>query len=94
MIRDVASEPTVQISFTDAERLSILPGDMIRIFNDRGEITLPARPDAAIRPGCVAVFNGLWIGEGGTPNFLTKGRETDIGHGTAFHDNRVQIEKL
>jgi anaerobic selenocysteine-containing dehydrogenase len=94
MIKAVAGEPGVQISFADAERMNILEGDLVRIFNDRGEITLPAQPDAAIRPGCVAVFNGLWIEEGGTPNFLSKGRETDIGHGTAFHDNLVQIEKI
>jgi hypothetical protein len=28
------------------------------------------------------------------PTFLSKGRETDIGHGTAFHDIMVEIEKI
>jgi hypothetical protein len=27
-------------------------------------------------------------------NFLSLGRETDMGHGAAFHDNLVDVEKL
>ena len=37
--------------------------------------------------------NGWWIGEGGTVNFLSRGAETDMGHGAAFHDNRVEVER-
>jgi hypothetical protein len=40
------------------------------------------------------VTNGWWITEGGTVNFCSAARETDMGHGAAFHDNRVQVEVL
>ncbi len=94
MIRSVAGEPTAQLSPKDATERGIEEGDNIRIFNSRGEIRISAHIDPGILQGCVAVFNGLWMEEGGTPNFLSKGRETDMGHGTAFHDNMVQVEKL
>jgi len=93
MISSVAGESMAGISIQDSLTHNIKKGDSIRIYNDKGEIFLKARPDPGIRPGCVEVYNGLWINEGGTPNFLTTGKETDMGHGTAFHDTMVQIEK-
>lgn len=94
MIQSVAGEPRAQMSPKDAKERGIRNGDLIRIFNSRGEIRIKANVDPGILNGCVAVFNGLWIGEGGTPNFLSQGRETDMGHGTAFHDNLVEVEKI
>jgi hypothetical protein len=41
----------------------------------------------------VVYYNGWWLQEGGTPNLLSKGRETDMGYGTAFHDCFVQVER-
>jgi hypothetical protein len=40
------------------------------------------------------VPNGWWIPDGGTVNFLSAGRETDMGYGAAFHENLVDIEKI
>ena len=68
-------------------------GTSVRIYNDRGEIRVPARLDWGIKRGCVAVTNGWWSGEGGTVNFCSRGRETDMGHGAAFHDTLVAIER-
>jgi anaerobic selenocysteine-containing dehydrogenase len=61
------------------------------VFNDRGHVRLAALLDPGIKPGCVSVTNGWWISEGGTVNFCSYGRETDMGHGAAFHDNLVEI---
>jgi anaerobic selenocysteine-containing dehydrogenase len=94
MIKAVAGMPVAGMSPEDAGELGLKEGDLVRIFNDRGEIRIKIRPTPGMRPGCVTVFNGLWMEEGGTPNFLSLGRETDMGHGTAFHDNLVSIEKL
>jgi anaerobic selenocysteine-containing dehydrogenase len=93
MIKSVAAKPRMQISPKDAKDRGIREGDMVRIFNDRGEISIRAHIDPGILTGCIAVYNGLWRDEG-APNFLSKGRETDMGHGTAFHDNLVQAEKI
>jgi len=62
------------------------------VFNDRGELRLPVRFDHGLRPGCVSTPNGYWIQRGGTVNFLSCARETDMGFGAAFHENRVEVE--
>jgi anaerobic selenocysteine-containing dehydrogenase len=94
MIRALSPEPVVQIHPSDAGARGLEDADMARIFNDRGEFTVPARLDWGIKPGCVAVTNGWWITQGGTVNFCSLGRETDMGHGAAFHDNLVEVEKV
>ena len=79
---------------TDAKNRNITNGDMVKIFNERGYVNVKAQLDYGIKEFCVLMTNGWWIQQGGTPNFLSKGRETDMGHGTAFHDNMVEIRKL
>jgi len=93
MIRKISPAPFVQIHPDDAQAHGIDDGALTRIYNDRGELRVAARLDWGIQRGCVAVTNGWWAGEGGTVNFCSRGRETDMGHGAAFHDNRVAIEK-
>ena len=93
MIRKMSPAPFVQIHPDDAQAHGIDDGALTRIYNDRGELRVAARLDWGIKPGCVAVTNGWWATEGGTVNFCSRGRETDMGHGAAFHDNRVAIEK-
>jgi len=93
MIRQVSPAPFIAIHPGDARLRNIADGETVRIFNDRGELRLPARLDFGLKPGCVAVTNGWWIAEGGAVNFLSYGRETDLGYGAAFHDNLVEVEK-
>jgi len=94
MIRQFGDRPEVQIHPDDARNRGIDDGDRVRIFNDRGELRVAARLDHGVRPGCIAVTNGWWTTDGGTVNFCSRGRETDMGHGAAFHDNRVEIEPV
>jgi anaerobic selenocysteine-containing dehydrogenase len=94
MIRRLDPAPVVSIHPRDADPRSIGDGDLVRVFNDRGELRLPARRDPGLKGGCVSVTNGWWISEGGTVNFCSAGRETDIGHGAAFHDNLVDVERV
>ena len=39
------------------------------------------------------VHNGWWLSEGGGINVLSCARETDMGHGAAFLDNAVEVER-
>jgi anaerobic selenocysteine-containing dehydrogenase len=94
MIRQFGDRPLGQVHPDDAAARSIVEGDRIRIFNDRGSFEVEARLDPGIKPGCVAVTNGWWISEGGTVNFCSLGRETDLGHGAAFHETLVEIARL
>jgi anaerobic selenocysteine-containing dehydrogenase len=92
MIRDVSPGPVVYIHPGDARSRGIEDGRRVRVFNRRGELRFDARLDHGLKTGCVSVTNGWWISEGGTVNFCSAARETDMGHGAAFHDNRVQVE--
>ena len=52
------------------------------------------RLDFGLRAGCLSLVNGWWLTDGGAVNVLSAGRETDLGHGAAFHDNRVELERV
>jgi anaerobic selenocysteine-containing dehydrogenase len=92
MIRRVDPGPAVRVHPADARARGIEDGTRVRVFNARGEFCLPARMDPGLKRGCVSVTNGWWIPEGGTVNFCSPGRETDMGHGAAFHDTLVEVE--
>ncbi len=93
-IKAIDPEPIATINSGDAINKAISENDFIRVFNDRGELKIKAKIDSSLRPGNIVIVNGYWHEEGSCPNVLSKGRETDMGHGTAFHDNMVDYEKL
>ena len=61
----------------------------MNIFNDRGSLEVEARIDFGIKSGCVYMTNGWWIKDGGSVNFLSLGRETDMGHGAEGHETNL-----
>ncbi|HKI83411.1 MAG TPA: molybdopterin-dependent oxidoreductase [Candidatus Krumholzibacteria bacterium] len=91
-IRQFSPAPFLQMHPLDARKRGITEGSKVRVYNRRGNLELPVRFDAGLKEGCVCMTNGWWISEGGTVNFLSRGRETDMGHGAAFHENRVEVE--
>ena len=93
VIRPFEPGPVLCMGPEDAEGRRLRAGDRVRIHNDRGELFLPLRIDFGIRPGVVVAVNGWELQDGGTVNLLSEGRETDMGHGAAFHDNLVEVER-
>jgi anaerobic dimethyl sulfoxide reductase subunit A len=70
---------TVWINSVDAQARGISNGDEVRVFNDRGEMVLPAEVTERILPGVVAIGEGAWYApdktgadRGGCPNVLIK----------------------
>lgn len=94
VIRQFSEKPLLQMHPLDAKRRNISQGNRARVFNDRGFILIEIDLDFSIKEGCIVMTNGWWISEGGTVNFLSYGRETDMGFGAAFHDNLVQVERV
>jgi anaerobic selenocysteine-containing dehydrogenase len=94
VIKSAAPEVYATISALDARQKGIRNGNKIRVFNDRGSLVIKAKTDQWLRPGCIVIYNGYWHQEGACPNVLSRGRETDMGYGTAFHDNMVDYEKV
>jgi len=93
IIKENSEEPALLISPHDAENRKIFTGSMVRIFNNIGELYCRARISNRMQVGSVLFPNGIWLSEGGGGNHLIEGRETDMGHGAAFHDNMVEVEK-
>ncbi len=93
-IKIIDPEPFATINLSDAMKKGISENDIIRVYNDRGELKIKSKIDASLRPGNIVIVNGYWHKEGSCPNILSKGRETDMGYGSAFHDNLVEYEKV
>ena len=94
VIKENDQYPKVQVSLDDARELELKQDDEVRVFNDRGELIVKADVTARIMKGCVSIPNGWWKLEGACGNLLSAGAETDMGHGTAFHDTMVSVEKV
>ena len=89
-------EPLADIHPTDAANRSIADGDTVRVFNDRGELTLRARIGERVIPGMIAVPSGWWASlspGGSSANALTADGLSDIGGGGDFHDTLVEVRR-
>jgi anaerobic dimethyl sulfoxide reductase subunit A len=91
----------VFINPLDAQARGIRDGDLVRVWNERGELIIPARVTPRILPGVVDIPQGAWwnTGEngvdfGGCINVLTSERWTPFAFGTAQHTTMVQVEIL
>lgn len=86
----------IEIHHEDAQRRGIATGDVVRVFNDRGEVRLPAAVDGAVPPGVVAT-RLIWsklMPDGIGINALTSERLNDLGGGPTFYSCLVEIEKV
>ncbi|AMM91609.1 oxidoreductase [Peribacillus simplex] len=89
-------EPKLHMNAADAKTLGIASGDMVKIWNGRGECLLTAAPGENVLPG-VLVSQGLWRNTPETKqhiNSLTPDRLSDMGNGAVFFSGRVDLEKV
>ncbi|MGB7845780.1 MAG: molybdopterin-dependent oxidoreductase [Candidatus Acidiferrum sp.] len=87
---------TLLIHPDDAAPRQIAPGDDVRITNARGVFFAVADVSDRVRPGVVASTKGRWPGfskEGATINATVGERDSDMGSGAVYHDNRVRVDK-
>jgi anaerobic dimethyl sulfoxide reductase subunit A len=84
-LRNDCYRHAVWISVSDAKARRFVDGDRVRVYNDIGEMILPAYVTSRVVPGTVCIFHGAWykpsehktqlmpdgIDTGGAPNFLT-----------------------
>jgi len=94
-------EPTLEINPTDAERRGISDGELVRVFNDRGQVKVKARLSQGIKPGVVNILEGWW------PEQYVEGHCNELAHdrinpaqqhifqpNAAFFDILVEVEKV
>jgi len=81
----------------DARERNISDGDIIRVFNERGEVLVRARISDRLLAGVVNMPQGYWssLMEGGSSaNALTQDLLTDRGRGAALQEARVQVARV
>ncbi len=94
-----AARQEMWINPIDAQQRGIANGDLIRIFNDRGETQIPAKVTPRILPGVVALGEGAWyapdkrkVDKGGCINVLTSQRPSPLAKGNPQHTNLVEVQ--
>jgi len=100
-------EGFLEISPADAAERGIATGDVVRIFNNRGEMKVRARLTEAIKPGVVNCYQGGWVTKrvkhyiDGHPNNLThqianpaQAIVPNFPSNAAYYDCLVQVERV
>ncbi|HEX8088430.1 MAG TPA: molybdopterin oxidoreductase family protein [Blastocatellia bacterium] len=89
-------QPFILINPEDARLREISDGQMVRVWNDRGECRLVARVSTRVRPGVGCALSIWWnkLSPGDTNvNQTVSQAVTDIGGGATFYDNLVEVAK-
>jgi len=80
--------------------IKVNPGidnDLVRIFNERGEVHCAVQVLPTIRAGTVSLPKGLWrrsTRNGATATALAPDTLSDLGAGACFNDARVEVASL
>ncbi len=87
---------TLLIHPDDAAPRGIAAGDKVGVANARGSFLAVADVSDRVRPGVVASTKGRWPGDsthGATVNATVDERDSDMGGGAVYHDNRVRVDR-
>jgi anaerobic selenocysteine-containing dehydrogenase len=86
-IQEIEGPPSIFLNEEDAEARGIKAGDRVRVFNDRGEISVVAKITHRVKSGVCEINSGIWVKSGGSANVLLEeliGGPRDVGAGIMF----------
>lgn len=96
-LRELQSQK-LAMNTLDAEARGIHEGDVVKVFNDRGEVMIPVNVTERVMPGVVDLPEGAWynpdkngIDRGGCPNVLTSNEVSPAG---AFACNTALVQVI
>jgi anaerobic selenocysteine-containing dehydrogenase len=81
----------------DAGARGLAENDLVRVFNELGEVHCPLTVSPTIRPGTISLPKGIWrrsTRNNTTGTALVPDTLTDLGGGACFNDARVQVASL
>ncbi len=98
---EIGGREPILINKNDAKKLGIKNGDVVRVFNKRGEVLAGASVTDDIMPGVVRLCEGAWydpddngLCKYGSANVLTMDIPTSkLANGNCSHTGLVNIEK-
>jgi anaerobic selenocysteine-containing dehydrogenase len=91
-----AGAATLVIHPDDAAARGVVAGDEVRVANERGSFLALADVSDRVRRGVVASTKGRWPRDGrecANVNATVAARDSDMGGGAVYHDNRVRVDK-
>ncbi|EPN9604088.1 dimethylsulfoxide reductase subunit A [Cronobacter malonaticus] len=100
-VLQAACRQQIWINPQDAQARGINDGDMVRVWNARGEARIEAKVTPRIMPGVVALGEGAWyqpdaesVDHAGSINVLTTQRPSPLAKGNPSHSNLVQLARV
>ena len=95
-VQEMEEAGLLEISAADARSRKIVDGDVVRVFNRRGDIRLRARVDGAVQAGVVSArLNWAKLSPGSRNiNVLTSEKLTDLGNSATFYSVLVEVEPV
>jgi anaerobic selenocysteine-containing dehydrogenase len=96
-LRATEGEPHLDIHPADAAPRGIGEGDLVRVYNDRGSMTVRARVTDRAREGVVVGLSIWWkklSPDGCNANELTSQALSDLGAAATFYDCLVEVQRV
>jgi len=85
-------DPVLSMHSTDAARIGADADGSVIVGNDRGSFEAWLNISDDVQPGLVITTKGAWLhGRRSGVNSTTDERDSDIGQGAVYHDNRVWV---
>src|SRR6185312_15852991 len=87
----------LEMSPDDARARGIASGDLVRVWNELGEVRCAAKISSEVRAGVCVINKGMWrkhTQNRFTANALVPGTFADLGGQGAWNDARVQVERI
>jgi anaerobic selenocysteine-containing dehydrogenase len=86
--------PVLEMNPADAAARGLVDGAAVKVWNELGQVFLPLRITATVRPGVVSSEKGAWLRtspNGQTVSALAPTHKADLADGACYNDARVEV---
>jgi anaerobic selenocysteine-containing dehydrogenase len=86
--------PVLEMNPADATARGLLDGQVVKVWNELGEVFLPLRITVNVRPGVISSDKGAWLRtspNGQTVSALAPTHKADLADGACYNDSRVEV---